>query len=688
MKKTALLISLFVFSFGKLWAKFPPPSSFKHINVSEEDAIMKVLEIYDNTDVDIFVGTMGRWIQAGFGGNPNSGVYSPMAWAVIVDEVPNKGWEHNLKRYTFEMSQFVPQECDTFYYSQSSTLGAVYNIEPVDARNRYGYRANSKINLSVGTVPSNDAAANTYAIILNASSDRFYNRERYWNDCSFVYQALRKRYQIEKSHISVFMADGTDEGTDMLKADGSAFISSPSTFASETADNFYPATKEKLDSVFNSLAGTMTSNDHLFVCITGDGGTDDTGTYASLWGGEKLYATHLDSLLSQFNIRIANVLLAQSYGGGFLSTLQRSNRVITAAYSASEPSASSSSIPFDDFIYHWSCAISGKNLYGSTINADSDNNSHITMQEAYRYAKSQSSYGTSSILGNNASILAFDHLPGVFDLYIRDDSADTGEEPNRTNDYLSSPDLWVREHSDGFVNQTSQDITIYPSEYEEHCSYHYIRIKNRGQGAYDSYRQFAHIYLASNFAFQGEQNLETEQNLILEKVGIKSLDYGLMPDSTRIVEFKWFPSEELLSIISAPSNQHLSSNVYEFVCITSDSINSDLDGKMVSEAIQAAQMSNKVAGLHYRIFRPHTTNMIQSTLVGSSQVEVMLSKPAGPQTKIIVTPILQNIKNHEVDIQEGNSNTIIDTNKLGTGPYSISLFENGKLVDSRQVSGI
>ena len=689
MKNTFFVFLFALFSCTTVWGQYGPINT-KHISVSQDDAIMKVLELYENQDVDVFLGTKGRWMSLVYPPVPETGTYIPTTWAVIVDEHPMQGWSHQYKTYSILMEQYVPQSCDTFSYSViPNSIQNVYNIEPVDARNRYGYRANSKINLSLGTVPTNNVAGNTYAVILNASSGRFYNRERYWNDCSFVYQALRKRYQIPKSHISVLMADGDNASTDMLKADGSAFISSPTSFASESPDNFHPATKAKLDSVFNGLALTMTSSDHLFVCITGDGGVDATGTYASLWGGEKLYAAHLDSLLSQFDIRVANVLLAQSYGGGFVNTLQRSNRVVTAAYSASTPSASSTSIPFDDFIYHWSCAVSGKNLYGSNVNADADNNGRVTMWEAYQYAAGQSTVPLGGIQGNNASILSFDYLPGVFDIYIRDNSADTGEEPNTTtNDFLSSPDLWNREYSDGFINQVSQDITFYPSEYTEHCSYHYIRFNNKGQGIYDGYKQYAHIYLASNFAFQGNQNLPNEQSLLLERVGIVSLNYGLQPDSTEIIEFQWFPSDELFSIISASTNQYLFSNVYEFVCITGDSLNSPLDGKMVSEATQIAQMSNKVAGLGYRIVRPLTTNnSIQGSVMNPSQIEVVLSKPAAPLTRIVVTSIIQNFKMHETIVNEGESKATIDTSVLGTGPYSISLFEGGKLVDSRQVSG-
>lgn len=44
--------------------------------------------------------------------------------------------------------------------------------------------------------------------------------EHYWNNCSFIYQTLRKKYGIPADNITLLMSDGDDEGIDMLSYRG------------------------------------------------------------------------------------------------------------------------------------------------------------------------------------------------------------------------------------------------------------------------------------------------------------------------------------------------------------------------------------------------------------------------------------------------------------------------------------
>ena len=37
-----------------------------------------------------------------------------------------------------------------------------------------------------------------YAVIINGGRNKLTNHERYWNDCSFLYQTLRHVYRIPK----------------------------------------------------------------------------------------------------------------------------------------------------------------------------------------------------------------------------------------------------------------------------------------------------------------------------------------------------------------------------------------------------------------------------------------------------------------------------------------------------------
>ena len=43
-------------------------------------------------------------------------------------------------------------------------------------------------------------------------------------------------------------------------------------------------------------------------------------------------------------------------------------------------------IPYDEFVYQWTCAVNGATHTGSPVQADKDNNGRVTMEEAFDYA--------------------------------------------------------------------------------------------------------------------------------------------------------------------------------------------------------------------------------------------------------------------------------------------------------------
>ena len=69
-------------------------------------------------------------------------------------------------------------------------------------------------------------ASRTYAVILSGGVDKFSNYERYWNDCSFIYQTLVNKYGVPKQNIYPIMSDGDNPAVDMHCPSGS-FVSQP-----------------------------------------------------------------------------------------------------------------------------------------------------------------------------------------------------------------------------------------------------------------------------------------------------------------------------------------------------------------------------------------------------------------------------------------------------------------------------
>lgn len=70
-----------------------------------------------------------------------------------------------------------------------------------------------------------------------------------------------------------------------------------------------------------------------------------------------------------------------------------------------------------------------------------------------------------------------DCLDWTYDLYVRDDVNDIGIEPSNAPQLWVSPDIWVRNSADGFVNQSSESIN---ESAQDKTAYVYIKVWNTG----------------------------------------------------------------------------------------------------------------------------------------------------------------------------------------------------------------
>jgi hypothetical protein len=120
------------------------------------------------------------------------------------------------------------------------------------------------------------------------------------------------------------------------------------------------------------------------------GDTNDhlNSSFAYLWGSEKLDDTMLASMLDLFHVGSMSIVMGQCYSGGFIDNLERSGRVIASACDGDELSWSCLNKPYDEFVYHWICAVAGHDETGSRVNADANHDGFVSMAEAFDYAKS------------------------------------------------------------------------------------------------------------------------------------------------------------------------------------------------------------------------------------------------------------------------------------------------------------
>lgn len=349
-----------------------------------------------------------------------------------------------------------------------------------------------------------------YAVIINAVSDSAHNYMRYWNDCSAVYQTLLA-HEFLGPNIYVAMSDGTSSNNDIMQLNGS-YCSSPLDLNGDgTNDIQYSANRDYIEYIFSELADIITDDDDLFIFTVGEGGVDvynsahssnDGGiipyipvytNYLVLWGGYQLTDADFAQLLAPISARTINIVMQQDNSGGFIDNLRGwSNIVITTSSGIEGSSNPMEDESYDDFIYHWLSAVNGfapSSLYPFynapiiTDTADRNQDGYISMEEAYMYADAQGTYAASALMESHphclGQSLTLDDLldfcganllvPG-WDLYMKDNSGDNGEEPNITTEYSwISEDIWFEENG--------HKITVLQSgETYDVC----VNVRNRG----------------------------------------------------------------------------------------------------------------------------------------------------------------------------------------------------------------
>jgi hypothetical protein len=461
-----------------------PPRTPPASTVTNEEALAIVQEHFADQDVDYY------YKQS-----------SSSTAVILVDAEPQKGWEHDCYTYTFPPYY----EGDTIAYTvEKLRLPPEGDFIALSVKNRYGEAATVKPLVrkldSSNSVTTNPVAERTYAIILSGGIDKISNYERYWNDCSFIYQTLVNKYSIPKANIFPVMSDGTDSAEDMHLTSG-GYASQPLDLDNDGEDDIeYAATKENLKNILSSLSEKLQKDDHLLFYAIDHGGTADYDSTSCifLWKQEKLYDYELAEMLaplSEKHVNI-NVVLGQCFAGGFIDDLQKINCVVATAAAGNEESYACLDIPFDEFVYQWTCAINGATYNQMPVTSDFNSDGKICMDEAFEYAKNHDrceiehpQYSSTPLsIGED---LSFDHLAPSISLYIRDNEEDTGKEPNTTTDNSwSSPDICVRNENDSiYVHET-------PIFSEDHqIAYVYVKVTNRGKEDYTS-GKWLHVYWA------------------------------------------------------------------------------------------------------------------------------------------------------------------------------------------------
>lgn len=422
-------------------------------------------------------------------------------WQIFVDAEPLKGWEHSCymlyfpKNVSANVSNILPLK-------KSLRLAPSGDLENLSVKDRSGNKVNEKPYVSESKLTNEaiNVAQHTYAVILSGGINKNMNHERYWNDCSFIYQVLTRKFGVPKSNINVIMSDGNNPAEDMRTISGE-YTSSPLDLDGDGNNEIeYSATRGNVQSVLNTLSNKLQEDDHLLFFVIDHGGSKDylSKSYIWLWNGEVLYDYELANWLTPVLNKkaVVNCILGQCYSGGFIDDLTKKGCIVSTASTGRESSYATSDLIYDEFVYQWTSAVNEKDTYNHKILSDFDNNGYVSMNEAFAYAKTNDRQpnehpqfvSTPSSIGED---LGFNHLAPAIDLYIKDNVEDTGKEPNTSTDkFWDSPSIWVRNNADSIEEHENP---YYSSDHLAAAVY--VKIDNRGREDFPG-GKWLHVYWA------------------------------------------------------------------------------------------------------------------------------------------------------------------------------------------------
>lgn len=307
------------------------------------------------------------------------------SWVFFIDEKPAQDWAHDC-RYAFVSKStgsltvtrniLPPSTFDGWVEYFSKTKNA-------DGRLSDGVNPNL-IDWNLYSTRLGSASSRCHAILISGGWNKYNNNQRYWNNCSMVYQMLTKCYGFSTSNINVLMADGTNPAAD-LHLSNNTYINSPADLDGNGRNDIqYPATKSSLTHVFDSLKVKLNSLDELFIYVTDHG--DEDGSIC-LWGQSITPAEFAREVDKLSFLKSISIVMVQCFSGAHIPTLQKPNRTIITAARSCE--SAYSTYDYSLFGRRWVEAMAKYDAISKkSCNPDFDSDYKVSMLESFVYANS------------------------------------------------------------------------------------------------------------------------------------------------------------------------------------------------------------------------------------------------------------------------------------------------------------
>ena len=210
------------------------------------------------------------------------------------------------------------------------------------------------------------------------------NHARYWNDISEMYEILTVTYGYDPGNVFVLYADGNPPSSSNCADPAHVYSSYP------TGIIDYSATRSNLQAVCSYIAANDHPKDTLFVFSTDHGYKPGAYSYLILWydlirADDFASSTYLGQI-TQYTWRAFE--MEQCYSGDFIPYLSGPKTATATACAADE--LSWSMIPplyYDEFCYYFNSALKGETPFGTTVDADANDDGRVSFQEAFNYAE-------------------------------------------------------------------------------------------------------------------------------------------------------------------------------------------------------------------------------------------------------------------------------------------------------------
>jgi len=339
-------------------------------------------------------------------------------WFVMIDDHPGANWEHPC-RYVF----VDPETGESQIIEATSPPNILKDMIRFQGPDPFGGE-NRKSSFPSQDGRQSRSPEHLWAVILSGGYDSGNNHVRYWNDCSEIYKTLVNVYGYLDSQIIVAISDGLNPAVDQSNGQNS----DPDLDGDGDDDIMYPCLYANVESIFANLTATLTSTDSLFIFTTDHGsgqyGVPGQPVCMNLWNAGELWDYQLASMLEPINCRGMIITMEPCFSGGFVNDIIGMSstvpRVISTGANDMEYSwAMAPDYIYDTYVFHWTAAVRWMDAYGVPVDADTNSDTKITMDEAYNYALSMDTddehpqYGEWPVgFGSNVTLAGPGHTKG------------------------------------------------------------------------------------------------------------------------------------------------------------------------------------------------------------------------------------------------------------------------------------